>query len=83
LTDVENALSARTQYEVQAQHLQRSLTAALQSERLSEIQYRAGAVPLKTWLDAQETRRVATNNLAQNRLNRLNNLVTLYQALGG
>ena len=68
---------------MQAQHLQRSLTAALQSERLSEIQYRAGAVPLKTWLDAQETRRVATNNLAQNRLNRLNNLVTLYQALGG
>lgn len=83
LTDVENALSARTQYEVQAQQLQRSLTAALQSERLSEIQYRAGAVSLKTWLDAQETRRVATNNLAQNRLNRLTNLVTLYQALGG
>ncbi|MBC7699971.1 MAG: efflux transporter outer membrane subunit [Massilia sp.] len=83
LTDVENTLSARTQYEVQAQQLQRSLTAALQSERLSEIQYRAGAVPLKTWLDAQETRRLATNNLAQNRLNRLTNLVTLYQALGG
>lgn len=83
LADTENALSARTQYEVQAQQLQRSLTAALQSERLSEIQYRAGAVPLKTWLDAQETRRVATNNLAQSRLNRLTNLVTLYQALGG
>lgn len=83
LADVENALSARTQLEVQAQQLQLSLTAALQSERLSEIQYRAGAVPLKTWLDAQETRRVATNNLAQNRLNRLTNLVTLYQVLGG
>lgn len=83
LADVENALSARTQYEVQDQQLQLSLSAALQSERLSEIQYRAGAVPLKTWLDAQETRRVATNNLAQNRVNRLNNLVTLYQALGG
>ena len=83
LADVENALSARTQYEVQAQQLQLSLAAALQSERLSEIQYRAGAVTLKTWLDAQETRRVATNNLALNRVNRLNNLVTLYQALGG
>ncbi|RZL03768.1 MAG: efflux transporter outer membrane subunit [Rubrivivax sp.] len=83
LADVENALSARTQYEVQAQQLQLSLTAALQSERLSEIQYRAGAVPLKTWLDAQETRRAATNALAQNRLNCLNSLVTLYQALGG
>lgn len=83
LADVENALSARTQYEVQAQQLQVSLAAALQSERLSELQYRAGAVPLKTWLDAQETRRVATNALAQNRVNRLNSLVTLYQALGG
>ncbi|CAH0350052.1 efflux transporter outer membrane subunit [Aquabacterium sp. CECT 9606] len=83
LADVENALSARTQLEVQARQLQLSLTAALQSERLSEIQYRAGAVSLKTWLDAQETRRVATNNLAQNRLNRLTNLVTLYQVLGG
>lgn len=83
LADTENALSARTQYAVQAEQLQRSLAAALESERLSEIQYRAGAVPLKTWLDAQETRRLATNNLAQNRLNRLTNLVTLYQALGG
>jgi len=83
LTDVENALSARTQYEVQGQQLQDALTAAQLAERLSEVRYRAGAVPLKTWLDAQETRRLATNNAAQNRLNRLNNLVTLYQALGG
>lgn len=83
LADTENALSAQMQYAVQALQLQRSLTAALQAERLSEIQYRAGAVSLKTWLDAQETRRVAFNNLALNRLNRLNNLVTLYQVLGG
>ncbi|RZI82000.1 MAG: efflux transporter outer membrane subunit [Rubrivivax sp.] len=83
LSDVENALSARTQYEVQGQQLQDALTAAQQAERLSEIRYRAGAVPLKTWLDAQETRRSVDNSVAQNRLNRLSNLVTLYQALGG
>jgi NodT family efflux transporter outer membrane factor (OMF) lipoprotein len=83
LADVENTLSARTQYEAQGQQLQLSLMAAQQAERFSEIRYRAGAVPLKTWLDAQETRRLADNNVAQNRLNRLSNLVTLYQALGG
>lgn len=81
LADVENALSARTQYEAQGQQLQHSLTAAQQAERFSEIRYRAGAVPLKTWLDAQETRRQADNNLAQNRLNRLSNLVMLYQVM--
>lgn len=83
LADVENALSARMQYEAQGQQLQLSLVAAQQAERFSEIRYRAGAVPLKTWLDAQETRRQADNAVAQNRLNRLSNLVTLYQALGG
>ena len=50
---------------------------------MSEARYRAGAVPLKTWLDVQETRRQAESNLAANRLNRLNALVTLYQSLGG
>jgi len=83
LADVETALSARLQYEDQGVKLLLAVEAAQKGERLSEARYRAGAVPLKTWLDAQETRRQAENNLAQNRLNRLNALVTLYQALGG
>jgi len=83
LADVENALSARLQFEDQGMKLLQALDAAKTSERLSEARYRAGAVALKTWLDAQETRRQAENNLAQNRLNRLNALATLYQALGG
>ncbi|MDE2400722.1 MAG: efflux transporter outer membrane subunit [Burkholderiales bacterium] len=83
LADTENALSARTQYDVQGQQLQTALTMAQRAEHLSEVRYRAGAVPLKTWLDAQETRRNAENNLAQNRLNRLSNLVVLFQSLGG
>ncbi|HYR26625.1 MAG TPA: efflux transporter outer membrane subunit [Aquabacterium sp.] len=83
LADVENALSARLQYEDQGRRLTQALEAARTSERLSEVRYRAGAVPLKTWLDAQETRRQAENNLAQNRLNRLNALATVYQTLGG
>lgn len=83
LAEVENALSARVQYEVQGESLTRALDAARTAERLAEVRYRAGSVPLKTWLDAQETRRQAELNLAANRLNRLNALATLYLNLGG
>lgn len=83
LADTENALSARRQYDAQGEQLELALASALKVEKLYEVQYRAGAVPLKSWLDAQESRRTAENSLAENRLNRLTNTVTLYQALGG
>jgi NodT family efflux transporter outer membrane factor (OMF) lipoprotein len=83
LSDVENALSSRVQYEDQGVKLTQALEAARLAEKLSEARYRGGAVALKVWLDAQEARRTAENNLAQNRLNRLAALVTLYQSLGG
>ena len=83
LADVENALSAGQQFDEQGQRLQQAYAAAKEAERLSEVRYRAGAVPLKTWLDAQESRRQAENNLAQNRLNQLNAWATLRQTLGG
>lgn len=76
LSEVENALSARTQYAQQ-------LAAARDVERLYELRYRAGAATLKLWLDAQEKRRSAELALAENQYNRLNNQVTLYKALGG
>lgn len=81
--DVENALSARSQYARQSVLLTRSLALARESERRLEVQYRAGAVALKTWLDAQKTRRDAELALAENRYNQLDNRVTLYQVLGG
>lgn len=83
LSEVDNALASRLRYEQQGERLQIAVTAARDSERLSEARYRAGAVPLKTWLDAQETRRQAENNLALNRFNRLDALITLYQSAGG
>jgi len=83
LADVENALSARQQYDDQGSLLQTALDAARQAERLAEVRYRAGSTPLKTWLDAQETRRQAELSLAANRLNRLNAWVTVVQTLGG
>lgn len=83
LSDVDNALASRQQYEQQGLRLQEAVAAARNTERLAEARYRAGSVPLKTWLDAQETRRQAEISLAQSRLNRLNAMVTLYQVLGG
>ena len=83
LADVDNALSARRQYAEQAVQLEQSLADARRAERLYEVRYRAGAVALKPWLDAQEKRRNAEIALAENRLNRLVNHATLYQALGG
>jgi outer membrane protein TolC len=38
---------------------------------------------VQDWLDAQETKRTAETRLVANRLNRLKNVMTLYQALGG
>ncbi len=83
LADVENFLSARAQYAAQADLLTQSLAAARDAERLFEVRYRAGAEPLKSWLDAQEKRRAAETALAQTKYDRLTNAVSLYQALGG
>jgi NodT family efflux transporter outer membrane factor (OMF) lipoprotein len=83
LTDVENALSARTQYAAATADLETSLKNAQLVERLDEVRYRAGAIPLKTWLDAQETRRQTEVSLAQNRLSQFQTYVSLCKALGG
>lgn len=83
LKDVENALSAVSQYQSESIHLARSLYLAQEAEKLAEARYRAGANGLQTWLDAQETRREAEVVLAQNRLNRLKTTMALYQSLGG
>ncbi|OJU14244.1 MAG: hypothetical protein BGN86_10995 [Caulobacterales bacterium 68-7] len=82
-TDVDNALSARTQLAAQGESLDAALTAATRAEQLYSVRYRAGAVPLRTWLDAQEQRRSAELAVAQNSLERANNQVDLYQSLGG
>jgi NodT family efflux transporter outer membrane factor (OMF) lipoprotein len=83
LADVDNALSARAQLAEEGSQLERSLESAKTAERLHEIRYRAGAVALRSWLDAQEARRQTELSLASNRLARLQNYATLCQALGG
>ena len=83
LSDVENALSARTQYLQEAQQRQLAFDYAVRAEKLSEARYRAGQTSVKDWLDQQESRRSADLSLAENRYNQLLNLMKLYQALGG
>lgn len=83
LQEVENALSNRERLAQQRHWLSEQLDAAREVERLAEVRYRAGATALKTWLDAQESRRNAELALAANRLAQLENQLTLYKALGG
>ncbi|WP_175721353.1 efflux transporter outer membrane subunit [Burkholderia anthina] len=83
LTEVEKALSARTQLAEQDVSQQRVRDEAAEIERLYEARYRAGQVPLRAWLDAQERRRSADSALAALHLALLQNHVTLVQALGG
>ncbi|WPB57843.1 efflux transporter outer membrane subunit [Xylophilus sp. GOD-11R] len=83
LADVDNALSARSRYAEQGEQLQAQLDDARTAERLYETRYRLGAVALRIWLDAQESRRAAETALALNRYNRLVNHATLLRVLGG
>ena len=83
LSDVENALSARSRYVEESRQLEESLALARKAEELVEVRYRMGSTALQSWLDAQENRRNAEKSLAENRLNRFKNCMTLYQALGG
>ncbi len=82
LSDVENALSTRLHLAERDEFLTRNLNDARTAEHLNEVRYKAGAVALTAWLDAQEARRAAENAWALNRLNQLTTQVALYQALG-
>lgn len=81
--EVDNALSGRVTLQQQVRYLRDALVQAERAEQRAQVRYRAGATPLKTWLDAQEARRSAANALQDAELAQLVNLVTLYQALGG
>lgn len=83
LSEVENTLSSRTQLRAEHDKLQVSYAQALRAERLTDVRYRAGAIPVQPLLDAKDRRRTAESALAQNRFNQLNATMTLYRALGG
>lgn len=82
-SDVENALSARTELDKQVTLQQRNVELAQKAENLVQVQYRYGAVPLKTLLDQQQTTRTARLSLVNTKQTQYNAYVTLMQALGG
>ena len=81
--DVANALGARAAYAEQARRLTNAYTAAQEVERLTEARYRAGAITLRVFLDAQERRRSSEAALADLKLAQLINESTLFRAFGG
>lgn len=82
LRDTGNALSSRAMLVEQGIAIARSHDAAVAAERLYERQYRAGAVSLRSWIDAQERRRNARNALIQNRFDQWNAQIAVHLALG-
>ena len=83
LAEVEDCLSARRQYLLQAEKLERALQTARQAEELYRLRYEAGGTLLTSWLDAQEKRRQAEIAVVENRLTQLQNHINLCKALGG
>lgn len=83
MTSIDNALSYRTQLLVQETHLRNVLELARKSERLNEVSYRQGAVPIIFWLDAQEKRRQSELLLDENRFSQYQNLANIYLEFGG
>ncbi|WP_187968361.1 efflux transporter outer membrane subunit [Aquibium microcysteis] len=81
--DVANALGARANHAEQARRLHKAFEAAREVEKLTEAQYRAGAITLRAWLDSQERRRTVETALADVRLAQFVNEATLFRALGG
>jgi len=81
--DVENALIATQQTGLAYQAQQEVVAQAREAFRLSDAQYRAGAVDLLTVLNAQQSYFSARDQLVQAKSNRLQAAVALYKALGG
>jgi len=81
--DVENALIAVRQTDLAYQAQQEVVAQSREAFRLSEAQYRAGAVDLLTVLNAQQSYFSARDQLVQAKSQRLQAAVALYKALGG
>jgi multidrug efflux system outer membrane protein len=81
--DVANALTARATYRDQALAQQQDVDAAADYYRLAMMRFRAGVDTYLTALDAQRTLYSAQQSLLTAQESQLQNLVTLYQALGG
>ncbi|RMH90956.1 efflux transporter outer membrane subunit [Lysobacter pythonis] len=83
LSEVESALNALDTQRQQLKLQDEAVTNARRIARMNEARYRAGAAPLRFWLDAQETLRQAEFAAVDARFNTLQTAANLYLALGG
>ncbi|HTB68338.1 MAG TPA: efflux transporter outer membrane subunit, partial [Steroidobacteraceae bacterium] len=81
--EVADALVARGTLDEQLAAQQALVTASEKAYRLADMRYRGGVDSYLNALDAQRTLYTAQQQLQAVRLLRLQNLVTLYKALGG
>jgi NodT family efflux transporter outer membrane factor (OMF) lipoprotein len=81
--EVEIALSAIQLLEEQAEVAASSLAAAEESFRIAEVRYREGVADFETVLISQNTLFSTRNAFLDNKLQRLNAVLSFYQALGG
>ena len=81
--DVSNALTARATYRDQSLAQQQDVDAAADYYRLAMMRFRAGVDTYLTALDAQRTLYAAQQSLVTAQEAQLQNLVTMYQVLGG
>jgi multidrug efflux system outer membrane protein len=81
--EVADALTARGTLDEQLAAQQALVTASTVAYRLADMRYRGGVDSYLSALDAQRTLYGAQQQLQTVRLTRLQNLVTLYKALGG
>jgi multidrug efflux system outer membrane protein len=81
--EIADALAARGALDEQLQAQQALVAASAQAYRLAEMRFRGGVDSYLSALDAQRTLYSVQQQLQSVRLMRLQNLVTLYKALGG
>lgn len=82
LAEVENSLSARTQLLAEEEKLRLAVAHARRAESIAKFRFQSGFTDLQQWLYAQAGLRNAERSLVLNRLNQLNNMVSLYKSLG-
>lgn len=81
--EVADALAQRGTIDEQLAAQTARVAAAQQAAMLSDARFRAGVESFLTALDSQRSAYSAEQQLVTTRLNRANNLVTLYRTLGG
>ncbi|WP_250209539.1 TolC family protein [Morganella morganii] len=83
MASLDNALTRRQLLITEEVHLRETLELAKKSEQINAVRYRNGAVMITDWLSAQENRRRAELNIAQNRYNQLSTMMVIWLETGG